>query len=376
MVATAPSRLVGIDALRGVAAFAVMLCHTLRLELDHYQGPLRWLGLAFGWGFVGVYLFFVISGFCIHLRWARQRAEGVENPQIDFVGFWRRRIRRLYPAYIVAFAIYVLLGLAFGQLQAGQHLLFDSGVHVLMLHNLFPSTVYSIDVVLWTLAVEEQLYLLYFLFLFLRRRFGWGRILGLALAGRVAWYALGVAVHRLTGKQFVVDEAAIALWFCWLLGALAVETSLGLVRLPAAASNPWVGAGVLAAGAALHQMIKVVGPVSLVGKAIPLVVQPILALGFFCIVNRVAAIEPWLRMRRRGLVPMLAGLGFFSYSLYLTHDLILYRLATWLRPQLGWSSDRYGLFTMALLAPAAVVFARIYFHFLERPFLSERAKVT
>ena len=43
-------------------------------------------------GSLGVPRFFVISGFCIHLRWAR---EG----RIDYRDFWRRRVRRLYPPY-------------------------------------------------------------------------------------------------------------------------------------------------------------------------------------------------------------------------------------------------------------------------------------
>ena len=47
--------------------------------------------------FAGIYLFFVISGFCIHLFWAKARAAGVEKPVIDFFTFWKRRVRRLYP---------------------------------------------------------------------------------------------------------------------------------------------------------------------------------------------------------------------------------------------------------------------------------------
>ena len=37
----------------------------------------------------------------------------------------------------------------------------------------------------------------------------------------MTWFGLGIAVHRLTGAQFVVNEAAAALWCCWLFGALA-----------------------------------------------------------------------------------------------------------------------------------------------------------
>ena len=99
-------RLRGIDALRGVAALGVVLFHAVdqsknALPNNLFDYPVRLVQSASSFGYIGVFLFFVISGFCIHLQWARAKAAGTE-PDIRFGSFWKRRIRRLYPPYVLA----------------------------------------------------------------------------------------------------------------------------------------------------------------------------------------------------------------------------------------------------------------------------------
>ena len=79
------ARLRGIDALRGAAALGVVLYHAvdqsknaLPNNLFHY--PVRLVQVASSFGYIGVFLFFVISGFCIHLQWAKSRAAGIDEP--------------------------------------------------------------------------------------------------------------------------------------------------------------------------------------------------------------------------------------------------------------------------------------------------------
>src|SRR5678815_655744 len=106
-------RLKSIDALRGIAALGVVFYHAVAQTTN--SGPdnlLRWPVKAFqfisSFGYIGVFLFFVISGFCIHLQWAKARA--TQQPQsIQFGSFWRRRIRRLYPPYLIAFGLFLLM---------------------------------------------------------------------------------------------------------------------------------------------------------------------------------------------------------------------------------------------------------------------------
>src|SRR5215217_6024249 len=107
------TRLRGIDALRGVAALGVVLYHAVDQSKDVpstslFQYPLRVIQFASSLGYIGVFLFFVISGFCIHLQWARAKAAGME-PEVRFGPFWKRRIRRLYPPYIITLLLFLLL---------------------------------------------------------------------------------------------------------------------------------------------------------------------------------------------------------------------------------------------------------------------------
>src|SRR5437868_13060771 len=96
----ASRRLMSIDALRGIAALAVLLSHVPHLgEL----GPraAAWLFCPLDYGSRGVPLCLIISGFCIHLSVARQAAKG-QGLSCDWAGFWRRRFRRLFPPYLAA----------------------------------------------------------------------------------------------------------------------------------------------------------------------------------------------------------------------------------------------------------------------------------
>ena len=65
----ARSRLLGVDALRFVAALLVLLTHTAApwAAWPRWTAPLHWVASDGG---TGVTLFLVLSGFSIHLRWA------------------------------------------------------------------------------------------------------------------------------------------------------------------------------------------------------------------------------------------------------------------------------------------------------------------
>ncbi|HEV7473441.1 MAG TPA: acyltransferase, partial [Pyrinomonadaceae bacterium] len=242
-------RLQSIDALRGIAALGVVLYHAITQSssaLPHnlFRLPVRLLQFVSSFGYIGVFLFFVISGFCIHLQWAKSRANR-QPAEIKFGTFWRRRIRRLYPPYLIAFALFMIMAALTTGINVTHFFVYDVVMHLLMLHNLDPNTCYSINGVFWTLAVEEQLYLAYFLLLFLRTRWGWGPTLLICAAARVAWYMFSHAVWVTAGIGVPVPEAAASHWFTWALGAVAVEAALGLVKLPGWCRNLWLGAAAI-----------------------------------------------------------------------------------------------------------------------------------
>ncbi|MEO8433975.1 MAG: acyltransferase [Pyrinomonadaceae bacterium] len=370
-------RLRGVDALRGIAALGVVLYHAVGYR-PHGQtgalwswlaGPL-WVGASFG--YAGVFLFFVISGFCIHLQWARRR-KTEDKPSIDFRSFWKRRFRRLYPPYLIALAIYLLVAGFTTKLQASAFYVWDITSHIFMLHNLDSRTVYSINGVFWTLAVEEQLYLAYFPLLFLRNRFGWRPTLIICLATRVIWLLFSVGARNAWGFDIPVTEAAASHWFTWALGALAVEAALGIVILPKWCSRTSLGVMALLSAVGLTYLLPVIESHEPLHSAGWLVLHPLWGSAFFFILNRLVIAEQ--RWRELIKTPMLvrtcASIGVFSYSLYLTHQLLL--MESYRFTRLGLSET---FVAVVILTPATIFFAWIFFAFCERPFLRPLSKAT
>jgi len=381
-------RLTSIDALRGIAALGVVLYHAYgRTDLAWPRGFLQWpaffIHTLTSFGYIGVFLFFVISGFCIHLQWARARAASQQHP-IRFGAFWKRRLRRLYPAYLIALVLYLLVTwLSVGYKLSGANV-YDVVMHLLMLHNFDPKTAYSINGVFWTLAIEEQLYLAYFLLLFLRTRFGWGITLLACLAARLGWFYFSHAIWVAFGVGVPVPEAAASHWLTWALGAISVEAACGLIKLPRWSRNLWIGFGALLVAAGTAQIFPYIDKDGFIARFSWLALHPAWGLGFFVIVNRAFEAEKKWRVARVAetsdaattpslntprIVGLAAAIGVFSYSLYLTHGLVI--IESW---RFDTSSLPVLINALFIVTPACVAFAWIFFQFCEAPFMSKSAK--
>jgi peptidoglycan/LPS O-acetylase OafA/YrhL len=363
-------RLQSIDALRGVAALGVVLYHAVLQTQNVVPGNLlRWPieGFVFlsSLGYIGVFLFFVISGFCIHLQWAKSKVSN--NPQpIRFGAFWKRRIKRLYPPYLIAIFLFLLMAALSVGIDVTHFFIYDVVMHLLMLHNLDPHTCYSINGVFWTLAIEEQLYLAYFLLLYLRTRWGWGPTLLICGFTRVGWYFLSHFVWLTSGYGLPVPEAAASHWFTWALGALAVEAAVGLVVLPEWCRNLWLSGLAIIVASTISLALPYAQKDTLLHDLSWMLMHPLWGYGFFVIVNRaVNAERRWVdRWRQPRLVTVAAGIGVFSYSLYLTHELVIMQ---------SWRFTVYSLppilNTLLVIVPATVGFAWLYYRFCEKPYM-------
>lgn len=363
-------RLQSIDALRGVAALGVVLYHAVLQTQNVVPGNLfRWPieGFVFlsSLGYIGVFLFFVISGFCIHLQWAKSKLS--DNPQpIRFGSFWKRRIKRLYPPYLIALFLFLVMAALSVGIDVTHFFVYDVVMHLLMLHNLDPHTCYSINGVFWTLAIEEQLYLAYFLLLYLRTRWGWGPTLLICGLTRVGWYFLSHLVWLTSGYGLPVPEAAASHWFTWALGALAVEAAVGLVLLPKWCRNMWLSGLAIIVASTISIALPYTHKDTLLHDLSWMLMHPLWGFGFFVIVNRaVNAERRWVdRLRQPRLVTIAAGIGVFSYSLYLTHELVIMQ---------SWRFTVYSLppilNTLLVIVPATVGFAWLYYRFCEKPYM-------
>jgi peptidoglycan/LPS O-acetylase OafA/YrhL len=145
-----------VDKLRGFAALSVLIYHVV--ELTGWQafprsGPLAW----FRSGWLGVDLFYVISGFVI----AYSAIGLYESNPLDYQQqYWRRRLSRIFPLYLLTAVIFSIAVVPDLFHLKGPGLIFHVGTHLLFIHNLFPITTGSINGANWTIGVEMQFYLL------------------------------------------------------------------------------------------------------------------------------------------------------------------------------------------------------------------------
>nr|WP_274637633.1 acyltransferase family protein [Microbacterium bovistercoris] len=253
MTTPAPSlppraRFTGLDGLRAVAVVLVVVYHLF---------PGWWLRS----GFIGVDVFFVISGFLITSLLLRERER---TGRIALVDFWRRRARRLLPALALLVTVTAtwawMIGgdvlVRLGWQVAGAITFSYNWVSVAGGSDYFTAGTPELLRNLWSLAVEEQFYLVWplllLVLLFLPRR--WARAAAsLAAAVASAWWMAAVVSGGggLTRAYFGTDTHAFGL-------LLGVALAVGLQRVLTAPPAWMLRTGARATGAA-------VGTVALAG---------------------------------------------------------------------------------------------------------------
>jgi peptidoglycan/LPS O-acetylase OafA/YrhL len=365
-------RLRSLDAMRGLACLAIVLYHATdrhAVPADLFRYPVRVVHFVISQTYVSVFLFFVISGFCIHLQWARSRARG-DEPKIPFGAFWKRRIRRLYPPYAIALAVYLLLTAFTVGLDVTRFVVYDVVMHLLMLHNLDSHTAYSINGIFWTLAIEEQLYLAYFLLLFIRVRWGWTATLIVCLLARVGWMFFSHLVWVKTGFGLPVPEAAASHWFTWALGALAVEAVYGVIKLPRWTRDLRVATVLITIASIISACLPSISKDTPLHDMSWFLIHPLWGAGFFILVNRLVIVEQgWMRqLKLPSLISIFATLGLFSYSIYLTHELVIMQSWRWSNP-----AHLQVVNVFVVVVPATIFFAWVFFWFCEKPFMVRRS---
>lgn len=115
------------------------------------------LGNIFGNGWVGVGMFFVISGFCMGASTERKFADGFSGRV--YFRYVVNRFLRIAPSYYVSVAFWCFLITKYN-VVVKPVAPFDILTHLLFIHNFFQQTMYSISGVYWTLAAEMQFYIL------------------------------------------------------------------------------------------------------------------------------------------------------------------------------------------------------------------------
>ncbi len=185
-----------LDGVRGLAVLLVMMVH-LQLLLPFEQTGVGWIDGFIRGGYLGVDLFFVLSGFLITALLLQETEE--RGGVIRYGAFYIRRALRLLPALYVLLAAYVVY-VRVADVQSGDlwitvrsALLYMSNWQVVI----DETTVAHELTHLWSLAIEEQFYL------------WWPAILVVFLGPRRSARTVGLAI----GAAIV----GVALWRAWLL---------------------------------------------------------------------------------------------------------------------------------------------------------------
>jgi peptidoglycan/LPS O-acetylase OafA/YrhL len=277
------ARVAEVDALRGIAAVAVMLFHyTTRIDELYPMGqePL----FSVPQGHFGVNLFFIISGYVIFMTLQQTRQP------MDFVV---SRFSRLFPAYwaavVITFAITTWLGLPGKTVTSAQ-----AAGNLLMIHGLFG--IPHVDGVYWTLEVELLFYAGMFT-LFVRgqlaRVYTWLWLaLGLRLAYHLAPVLAGVDLPWMVYRLLIL---AYMPWFVLGIGVFLYMHPRGPDDKP-------------------RSLALLLGCLLLVGLTEGLAAGA-MALALAGLVWAAASRKlPWLRH------PSFVWLGSISYTLYLLHE--------------------------------------------------------
>jgi peptidoglycan/LPS O-acetylase OafA/YrhL len=280
------------------------------------------------YGYLGVHLFLVLSGFCLTYPMAR---EGAGKMRLELRRFFRRRAWRILPPYYAALAALALLP-ALERTVRGALGLSVAGVpevtagqvisHVLMVHNFSLAWMAAINASFWSLALEWQLYLVFPLLTWGFARWGPTRTLAAVLAltlGYRTWVYLTQDITRLE-VGYIYAYALPGRLFEFVLGMAA---AVALAPRAANASPESLGGTVrhYAVASAALSLLGVV--VAHRWSPFAPVTDIVWGLAFYCLVmyagGRSATGGGWLDSRP------LVGLGLISYSVYLIHEPLIRR---------------------------------------------------
>ena len=349
----------GLDLLRALAIIVVVVYHAGVMGF-----PLAGDVHRFGW--IGVDLFFVLSGYLIG---GQLLAPLARQQPIDLGRFFARRALRILPAYFVILAIYVLLP-AWREYPE----MFPLWKFILSVQNigLRGGTAFSHA---WSLAIEDQFYLLLpFVLLTLIRSRRAAIIVpcAIVLAGLLLrWF---LAVHNLTETGVWWRAFQTWIYYCtWTrLDPLLFGVALAAIekfrpqwwqRLMNLAPWLWLPGLALIVSAFWIETPGVITVTTSIWQF------PLIALGMAALL--ICAVSPRLPLRRVA-IPGAAFIASIAYSAYLLQKLVIHFVADWCTAHNIAPTSIAALIGVQLCVYAVAI---ILFLGVERPFLQLRHRI-
>jgi peptidoglycan/LPS O-acetylase OafA/YrhL len=360
-----------LDGVRGIAICAVLFVHSFPIVTAALpQETARMISRIGDVGAFGVDLFFVLSGFLITGILIDTRS----SPRY-FRNFYARRFLRLFPLYYLYLAFVALL-------LPWLHAIFRTSIpdyngnwwwYLLYFCNWKTGNAVGDPSLghFWSLAVEEQFYLVWpAIVLLLSRRYlvlCCGAVTLLSLGLRLAWAHDNVywnVIYRLTVTR--LDTLALGA-----LAALAVRSQRWRPLC-----EKYSGAMILAGMGTFAMIVALVGSASWEEKPIQTIGAFAAAVGFTGLVLG-AALYRSGPLYRFLMSPVLTAYGKYSYGIYVYHVVVLLHcdwIASWIVRHSPWTHLMAPI-TIVVMANIAVFFiARSSYLLFEKPILSYKAR--
>lgn len=269
------TRLTELDALRGLAAIAVVLCHYTSIchRLDV-------LGFSFTWGSYGPHLFFLISGFVIFMSLGRCKSS------VDFVF---SRFSRLFPVYWLGVVFSTVMVLCFISGRTVSPTEFFGNLTMCQTWLRIP----DIEVSYWTLGVELKFYAIALVYFLVQRRIGIEAFAGVWILSIAAFRALDAAIGlpHILATPLIVDYGHL-----FIAGIMMYQLKF--------TGTSW----------SRHTLIAVAIPLQFLSDGVEstFIVSAFLVTFYLFVAGKLAFVA----------VRPLVYLGSISYSLYLIHGIM------------------------------------------------------
>ncbi|MBS1706833.1 MAG: acyltransferase [Armatimonadetes bacterium] len=360
-------RVLAIEGMRGLAALYVVIGHFATMvdpnrslwDLSKHPGWLAWITRPLWYGHLAVAAFIVISGFCLQMA-VEARMDRAGN--VDWKDYFVRRCRRILPPYYACLAISLAVALLvtrhYPRMPFVQYVPVTQDnvlAHLFMVHNFRPDWMYKINGVLWSIAIEFQLYFAFPVLSLGMRKVGFGTIFiasALASAALTLWIPGGTKLYFWFAGLFVLGMAS---------ARLAIRKPEWVHR-----GWPWIALALMYGGWRLAWVKTGQYETALVSGDVVVGLSTAIALAYVLVApnsftSRVIGSKP------------LAWLGLFSYSLYLMHHPILQVIFVH-RPRAVQTPGASFIYLGLIGLPIILGLCYAFFWIFERPFMTRARK--
>lgn len=363
-------RLDVLDGLRGIAVLLVLWYHLW--EITWYRAPFDWMEFIPETGFIGVHLFFFLSGFVISYPFWRAGAGEKHAP--PWGHFYYRRFIKIVPSYLLSIIVAYAIGYAALQ-RYNTTPLQEVVAHLLFIHTWFPNIHGSINGVLWTLAVEVEFYAIFPLVWWCCKRSAWisaAVMIGISIAWRMWLHQCCFDNMQMWAENLpnFLDIFACGMLCAMLWVRYGTRLREPRFQWPMATISllGWIGFAFLLEAVfayRIHPQWQVDGM---------LYTQGLYGVSFAAIALGSLCAPRWFQLILAN--PPLRFLAIISYNLYLYHQMLARELLTWHIPPFTGPDPHYDphwqvTYTIIAVASTIIQAALVTFLF-ERPIMRIR----